>query len=73
MSRYDQKFKPYCRACMDNRLMVANGKPRRVMADVLRYNKRSVVYKCARCGHEWNSRAKHALREIARNKREGVK
>lgn len=52
--------------------MVADGKPRRVMADVLRYNKRSVVYKCARCGHEWNSRAKHALREIARNKREGV-
>ena len=66
MSRYDQKYKPYCPNCRKFR----NGNPDRVLGQAQKINKCSVVYACARCNHKWKSRSKFALREIGRRKRE---
>ena len=65
MSRYDQKYKPFCPNCRK----LNNGVLDRVEGMPLKINKRSVDYTCSRCGYWWRSYAKFAQREIGRRRR----
>jgi len=65
MSRYDQKYKPYCPKCRT----LKSGILDRVQANPIKFNVRSVRYKCNRCGYQWLTRAKFAQRELGRKRR----